>query len=650
MKKTLLFSIIAYFGLVNAQLFVSDGSYVMVSDAYIFSNSYVNNAGNPTNGSNVYLRRDGQLFQGGTTSTNAGIGSLSVYQEGTSSNFQHNAWCSPVGNPTGTGNQPFGITLLNRPSSITGFSAINALPLTALNGSNTGTAPNITLNIASRWIHTYQNSSSYAGWFRNGASTTIAPGLGFSMKGSDSGDATIPFTGAGANNPGNQQRYEFRGRPNTGDVTFSITGSPAGYNAATPNVNAPIRTLIGNPYPSAMDLNLFFNGSLFPGIPANSSTTAGGTNALEAAAYFWEQANVTSHNLNAYQGGYATWAPTGGAGTYVPAAFWTYNGDGTYNTGGVGTGASNTRRRFLPIGQGFMVQSKVFDGSRNFTIRNAHRVFVKEGAGANDTYNTIRNSNFVNNCNQFYPDIPNIAGIDYTTIESSGPPQLQIYAVVNNGGVLPTALAFRPDASDNFENGFDAVNINATPAGFYYVVPDRSNEEFVISTTNFAFDKMIPVGFRCNETTNFKVNIAETLNCFDENIIVYIFDRLHNTYHDIKNKHFEIDLRPGVYNNRFFITFKNNNSNNPISPVLSNSIILIQNNDMAKLTLINSDNQNIKEFLMYDTAGRLLINKKDLGSDAEYIFDTQIYPEGVYLTKTILSDNSVKNEKIIIDN
>ena len=102
------------------------------------------------------------------------------------------------------------------------------------------------------------------------------------------------------NNPGNKQRYDFRGRPNDGDVTI--------------NVGAGKRTLTGNPYPSAIDLKAFLG-------------TATNTDGI---AYFWEHdKTVNSHALAAYRGGYGTYSAAGPMGTYVPAVFYAYDAAGT---------------------------------------------------------------------------------------------------------------------------------------------------------------------------------------------------------------------------------------------------------------------------------------------------------------------------------
>ena len=77
------------------------------------------------------------------------------------------------------------------------------------------------ITISSRWIYTF-TGNSYSNWNFIGAQTAIPPGYGFTMKGTDGNDPTI-LEWQIANNPGNAQRYDFRGRPNSGEIKVPVT-------------------------------------------------------------------------------------------------------------------------------------------------------------------------------------------------------------------------------------------------------------------------------------------------------------------------------------------------------------------------------------------------------------------------------------------
>jgi len=226
MKAKIPILFLLFINLSFAQLSVSNNAYVFVNDEVVFVEDDVNliNAS-----STIYLRNEGQLIQGTGTETagvkNSGIGNLSVYQNGNVGAYEYNYWCSPTGSITSTTtNNPFGISLLN---DITGLTT--STPATFTTSSNFNGTAN-PLNIEPYWIWKYIASGNYSDWIHVEGATTINPGEGFSMKGTN---------GTSANNSGDNQNYEFRGKPNTGTLSVSVLDDNY--------------TLVGNPYPSAID-------------------------------------------------------------------------------------------------------------------------------------------------------------------------------------------------------------------------------------------------------------------------------------------------------------------------------------------------------------------------------------------------------------
>lgn len=582
-----------------AQMYVSPNSYVFVNNEQLFVKGDVelNSAT-----SNMYLRNDAQLLQGTTAAgVNKGVGNLSVYQEGTADGFDYNYWCSPVGNTLSATavNNPFGIAQLK---DITGLiTSNNPVLTTALNGT---ASP---LTISNRWIYKFVTSSSYANWVYVGNANTIAAGQGFTMKGTD---------GTSANNPGANQRYDFRGKPNDGTIAI--------------NVAAGMRTLTGNPYPSAVNLNLFLRD-------ASNLAVMNGT------AYFWEHNDaVNSHYLLAYEGGYGTYIANNGdfsPGTYTSATWNTYNQDGTLNTSGVSTG-STYKRMFTPIGQGFKIEGTALGSAE---MKNSYRVFVKEGVLNNSQFE--RNSG---NTGNNWPAIQNVAGVDYTRYSKKELPQIKIHTVLNDQYSREVALAFKKNATDGFDLGMDAKAPEYTLPNDAYFPLDASNQ-YVISTLPFDIDKKIPFAFKAAAQTTFKVTVGSIIN-FTEADNVYLHDRVTGIFHDIKNNFFEITLPAGVVKDRFEITFRDGNvrelaKNNA---ELAASLMVFQNNDAKSLTISNPEMIDLKSCAMYDIAGKLVFDKKDLGSNNEYTFSTSNLTDGIYIVRVTNQSNHEMSKKVIV--
>jgi hypothetical protein len=498
---------------VNAQMYVGPNTYVFASNQYV---SIKQDLELKATTSNFYLRGNGQLLQGTTGSgTNKGMGSLSVFQEGTANNFQFNYWCSPVGNTnTSTStNNPFGISQLGIPTTIT-----ETTPATIL-ASNIYDGTASPFKIAPYWIYKFINKTTYSDWVRAGSTSTIATGEGFTMKGS-SGTNLTTVNGVQNNPDGYHQRYDFRGKPNDGTITIPVLSGEL--------------TLTGNPYPSAINLQDF--------LIAETNCTG--------IAYFWQQdKTVNSHYVADYKGGYATYS---GANIYVPAAFYTYNGVGT-PVANINSTATIYQRKYAPIGQGFMIKGLV---NGNVQMKNGYRVFVKEG--------TENLSQFERRANE-----KNAAGIDTPSL-------IRFNTLLDNGPISQTVLAFNSSSTDGVDRFMDASSANDSPANVYFVL---SNTQYVINSMPFDINKKIAIGFRNLAQANYKITVNEISNLTEvENVYLHdkttnqYYD-IKNSFYDLTlpagtyNTRYEITFKNGTLGvdglaKHNFVVFQNNTTEN----------------------------------------------------------------------------------------
>jgi hypothetical protein len=592
--KKILYIFCALFSLNSlfAQLYVSNNSYVFNRGTVVYARGNVElNGAN----SNFYLRNEGQLVQGTAgASTNRGLGRLSVFQEGTVNNFAYNYWCSPVGNASASvGNEDFGITMLHVPTS-----NIASTPATISSATFNGTSGAGALTIASYWIFRFLAQANYSNWVQSAAATNIADGQGFTMKGTSGTDATNVGE-VTTNNPGSAQRYDFRGKPNDGNITVGVA--------------ADNFTLTGNPYPSALHVNAFLLD------PTNSDCTR--------IAYYWEQdKTVNSHLLLAYRGGYGTFSPISllSNGIYVPAFFSSYNIDGTLNVTGSSSGLA-IERKYAPIGQGFMIKGVATGSPVSVTLRNAHREYYQE-AGPISQFERLSNTT-----NENQP-----IGINSTS-------HIRLNTIINNVNTRQMALAFLPFATDGVDEGIDAMSPDTDLTNDVYFFLD--NDRYVIEGINFDIEKRIPLGVNVSGNSTFKFSIVEVVN-FNDSQEVYLFDALDGSYHNLKQGDYEVSLQTGIYNDRFQITFKNEtlSINNPIDE----TIFVVQNNSNQQLQISNPTLMEIKSVTLYDITGKLLFNKTKLDVKDSYEFSTASLSDAVYLVKVQSIDGQSFSKKIIV--
>lgn len=600
MKRTItLLGLLLSFG-AYAQMYVSSNSYMYVNDQMV----YVRQNVNLQNNGNIYLRNGSQLLQGvNGVSTNTGQGKLSVFQEGTVDNFEYNYWCSPVGNASAaSGNENFGISMLNQPTGL-----ITSTPATILPMNNTnGTAS--PLAISQYWIYKYINSNNYSQWVAVNGSPNIGAGQGFTMKGTSGTDAT---TVQGVqNNPGANQRYDFRGKPNDGDIQISV-----GLNMAT---------LTGNPYPSAIDLSAFLTDELN----------------CTGAAYFWEQdKTINSHVLVAYSGGYGVYSPVsrGGTGIYIPAVFYNYDVSGTLIPGSTGTGGAYSRY-FAPVGQGFLIHGS--GAGPIATMKNQYRVFHKENP-VTSIFEKPDNVNANLEVPAYLPEIQSVSGFDYTTVSTAPVPQIRFAAKAGNG-IRILALGFDEAATDGVDHAMDAKASGGIPVDIYFAL---NGAEYGISVIDFDINKKIPLGLKNNAQHTFQITVSEILN-FTGAEHVYVHDKLNDTYFEITNAVYEVTLPAGNNTDRFEITFTETALGTPT--LEGDSFLIVQNNTSQQLNISNPKMFDVKSVSLFDMTGKRIFDKVNLGSRENYQFATDGLAEAVYIVKVVTADNRDIGQKISV--
>jgi hypothetical protein len=602
----------------------------------------------PEGGSAFYLRNEAQLIQLDPAATNTGEGTFSVFQEGVADNFTYNYWSAPVSStdPTLTAggfknNQLFFPILMEDFPFETDF-VIDAQRAVLLENSvrdgitddqsadNDGSNPvvNDPLRIASRWLYSYNSvgdgdggGGGYIGWtaFKE-TDAVVLPGYGFTMKG---------VMGAGPNiedsELGDGQRYDFRGIPNTGNYDVGV---------ATGDFS-----LIGNPYPSALDLKRFLVDTENRG-------------KIDAAIYFWDS-QPTSHNLVDYEGGYGTYLPgdpddLSDNGMYVNAPFIRYTNDGEPIDGSVGrdNGAappvgSEASRRYAPIGQGFVIQRSIEDdpktedivegdfapgdGPARVTFKNTHRAFIRE----NDKSSLFKSA----------------GGNDNDDATTFVRPKIRLNAFVNDSFNREMILAFGETATAGWDWGLDGSNI-ASQSDTDVFMPIEGRQA-IIQTINAPGDEVaVPLTLKAATPATFKfaVNLLENLELAN----IFIHDKETNTNHDILNSSYTIETGEGVTENRYEIVFveKNTLSNDDVTA--TNGFNIFQNNDRRLLTVLNPNMKDVSNISVYDLAGRQVIaSTPDVAVD-KYTFDTSNYSTGIYIVRVTTSDDQELATKVSI--
>jgi len=589
-----------------AQLTVRNSAYVYVTDEVVFVEDDVSLK---EAASMFYLRDDAQLIQGTGATGNSGVGQLSVFQSGTVDNFAYNYWCSPVGN---TDVDAFGNSEYRGNNNMydwtgSGTPALHQITSTAAvftNGLNglprSGPTP---ITISARWLYSYNPGTVYADWDHIGSTNNLDAGYGFSMKG---------ITGS------TSQLYDFRGKPNSGDISTAVA------NGQT--------TLVGNPYPSALDTVDYLHD-------ATNSTL------LNGSLYFWEHdLSVNSHNVADYIGGYASYTinAAGTVDTFIDAKFDTYNSDGTFNTSGADSTTGKFVERYIPIGQGFMVEGV---GNGNIFTRNSHREYYSE-AGAESVF-------FRNGSDKSSGDKEKVTRMrrneDGYKIVPDDYKRFRLNIDFNDTYTIRLIQNFHESATDGFDYGLE-IKQAADEKSEVYFKNVGDDAEILAQANQFDRDLRIPLYIELTEQKSIRIRIADVQN-FDDNQEIFLHDISNDFYYDLREVNFEAVVDAGLNDSEYEITFRNFSIPDTVDIGVDNFTI-IQNNNTSNLVILNPNSIQVKELSVYDILGKRVLNSKNLNTESlRYEFPTNNLSEGTYIVKVnVAENNKVINKKIVVRN
>ncbi len=578
---------------------------------------------------NIYLRDEGQLIQGNDNAKNSGTGIVSVYQEGTVNQWDYHFWASPVNDPLKTATEvaPIGNSSLNLAATNTNLGKGGGLfyvsdeivsnPAAFSSNTYDGSPSNSgsPVIIANYWLNKYTMGTDYSGWNRILEGGNLNPGEGFTMKGVGGGEGTV-------------QRYDFRGRPNNGTIEVAV--------AANQN------TLVGNPYPSAMDLNFYLlsnSGKDVSNCREGFTPVAVGDR-ITGIAYFWESDPKTkSHYLVEYQGGYGTYSPgnCSNSGIYARATFSKYDRDGEP----VGSGGDQSTdplpgRRYAPVGQGFFVVGSSNPDGNVVEARNEFRVFQKE----NTTTSTFKSAE---RKEKIDPDETNIKAYD----EAYRTPQMRLMIGINDIYMRELVTAFSESATEGYDRAADGENISFLSTDISYHLPN-SNVPYTINVLPFNADGELPLIINAGGKTNsYSIKVSD-IN--QEVPGVWIYDKEMDKYHDILNGTYDLSLPTGVYADRFAVVFKDDSAALDIAEEVKSSFDVLQNNKIAQLRVLNPLAVALKEISVFDISGRQVAGKLNEGEAQEVVISSANWSDGIYIVRVVTRENIEFTKKIQVAN
>lgn len=381
----------------------------------------------------------------------------------------------------------------------------------------------------------------------------------------------------------------FSGKPNSGDITTDVKG-----NLST--VAADFKwNLIGNPYPSAINLNKFLTD--------NASK-------INGTVYLWTHNSPPNNAI-----------PGDAIYNYTASDYATYNG-----VGGTATSPAtvdplhsivnpnpniNVPNGYLASGQSFFVRGKA-DATVKFTNDMRERV-------ANNQF--FRQSNTVENNiekHRFWLNLRN-----------------------NEGAFNQTLIGYIEGATNEFEDNFDGELFGGNYVTIYSI---NSNKELTIQGRALPFENsdVVPLGLKTTIAGTFSISLDNFEGLF-LNQEIFLKDKLLNVIHDLKTGGYNFTTSIGTLEDRFEIIYQNE-ALGISNPEFNPNAIVIYKKD--KTIVVNSGLLLMNTIQVFDIQGRLLYDAKNINS-SETVIKNLPTTDQVLIVQVQTSEGNKVSKKII---
>ncbi len=332
-------------------------------------------------------------------------------------------------------------------------------------------------------------------------------------------------------------------------VTVNVNKSSGAFN------------LIGNPFPSAIDADLFLTDP-------DNAPYIGGTIYLWTHNTAISMQNSGSNLYNYTRDDYAKYNVTGGVKTATAAA----------NSAAAPVGK-------IASGQGFFIEA-LQDGDHPVSFKNSMRAtgqysngqFFRSGnpVDANNTLEKNRIWLSISNAQQAYDEM---------------------------------LVGYITGATDGLDRAFDGKTFPAGNVVAIYSVLGDSNLAIQGRALPFSIADAVPIGYSTTLSGTFDIRL-EQFDGFFEGQDVYLFDNQTGQYHDLRSAPFSFVAQPGTDNARFELRFTTQTLSNPdAQPVAESTVILAKSRSIAIRAA-----QPLKTVEIFDMTGKKLWHEDARGA------------------------------------
>lgn len=373
--------------------------------------------------------------------------------------------------------------------------------------------------------------------------------------------------------------YKFIGVPNNGTFTIPLT---------TPSGDIGL-SLVGNPYPSALNAEDF--------ITENLHDLSNPTNTLTGTYYFWSHNSRTVDNNNSGDD------------------YYTVNLSGPTGFTNMGTGNNTLPTGYIASGQGFFVENEIV-GDLKFN-------------------NSMRESK--NNTNFYRTKTKNkVAELERN----------RLWFNITNSSLTKgsqTMVGYIENATNDFDLGYDSYVFDPiSPSLLIYSM--LGSDLLVIQGRALPFSNAdyVRIGYSTKTNDTFTITLDQMDGLFNDSQDVYLEDKLLNVIADIKSDPYTFASSIGTFNDRFVLRFTNPALGNKEFNSNEKTVIVSLKNKQIK---INSY-ETIDRVEIYDLLGRQVYLNGKVNSNA-LLIENIVSGQQTLIVKTVLQNGTIVTDKIV---
>jgi len=432
-----------------------------------------------------------------------------------------------------------------------------------------------------KWVPTIgANINGWGNW--TAANEAMVAGKGYIVRGPNSYTTVLQnFTA------------NFVGVPNNGNINMPISrGVYDGVNYAT-GVSTTLATrdddnwnLIGNPYPSAINANLF--------LAANTN--------IAGFIKFWTHGTLPSAaTVDPFYNNYAQ--------NYTVGDYITYNATGANPAIGNGN---------IAAGQGF------------FVLMNHSSAAATENVVFNNSMrrNDYRNDIFHRNAN-------------VTDAGNDEKHRIWLNLITPSATSSTTLVGYVAGATNEIDRMYDAPALDVKASFELYSFSNTDKLNIQGKALPFNNDDLIPLGIKISQNGIHTLGISTVDGLFtDASQSIYLEDKTLGITHDLRVAPYSFTATVGNYENRFVLKFNNETLGN--EDFIANAVTVYTNESIN----VNTNNQTIQSVRVHDLLGRVLGTFNNVNATtftSKNIAKTQ----SALLVEVTLENGSTKTYKVI---